>query len=225
MKSCFFTSYKRKRVEAIGNDLVDGISKELFNYENQAGKVLIKKFIDGATPVAYKEGNVNGQKGNNVIHRIIAKRYKENNSIYINEVSQNEYNGLSLVKKNNQWYIYDYQTKNYFKPDSYRKYVFVTMPDKTIRVALDGSSSSVHSLLANNAPYVRYAGEVVFDENQRIHSWNNQSGSYCPPPVLAFQAEFNDGIARFVAKYDRNDPDKQLEQTFTKHFSSRITLA
>jgi len=215
MKSCFFTGTKRKKI-----DMYNSFSEQI-NHTKPAVILLIKKFRDGEIAVAYKEGNVNGQRGNNIIHRIIAKRYKNQNSIYIDESNRHEYKGHSLVRLNERWYIYDHQTDNYFKPEPYQKYAFVTMPDRAIRIAFNGSSSTVHSVLSDNAPYVRYAGEFFFDENQLIYIWNNQSGGYCPPPFLAFQAGLNDGVTRFVAKYDRNDPDMQLSQAFKNQLTSR----
>lgn len=182
----------------------------------------IKRFADGTIPITYKEGQVNGKSSpNSIIHKIMERRARQQKtSAYqgllakVVEKSQavkdKTYTGFSLIKlpaelpKNRwtSWAIYDGKSGKTFIPTASQIYIFVTMADNTIRVA---DSSFGHARLSDCASHIRYAGEVIFDNQQRIASWNNQSGGYCPSPYLAHQAGLGDGLARFEAKYDRND--------------------
>jgi hypothetical protein len=177
----------------------------------------VKKFADGATAIVYKEGNTATKSGNNIIHKIINKRYKEiappDYRGYLASVVEEghllpeprTYNGLLLIELDTKrWIIYDNITDTQFAPDPHQTYIFVTMADKSIRIApaLQGG----HALLSENAKYIRFAGEVQFNEKGQIEYWNNQSGGYYPSPYLAHQAGLKGGAARFHKKYDRNDP-------------------
>ena len=66
-------------------------------------------------------------------------------------------------------------------PTPYKGYSFVTMADGIIRVwPIIGDKDTFHRGLADFAKEVRFAGEVIFDEEGNVIAWNNKSGNYKP---------------------------------------------
>ncbi|MGH8806387.1 MAG: hypothetical protein ACREX0_00745 [Noviherbaspirillum sp.] len=60
-----------------------------------------------------------------------------------------------------------------------KRYIYVTMPDNTIRVAQLEDQKNSHFRLAGSAPYVLCAGEVFFDDRMPSRC-NPMSGTYIP---------------------------------------------
>jgi hypothetical protein len=166
-----------------------------------------KLFDDGATAISYKEGFHNGQPPTDgccmANYQIIHKRLKQGVQ------HKDKYSGLTLQKSSaNKWVIYDALSQTTVIPDPNMTYNFVTMPDKSIRVA--ESAQGAHSLLSGLAPYIRYAGEIKFDEHQHIKFWSNKSGSYKPSAFFSYQAGF-EAAERFCAINKCNNAQQKKE--------------
>jgi hypothetical protein len=184
-----------------------------------------KMFRKDDVPIAYKENFIDGNpRETDVTYKIIKKReqalYQEDTksrmirrSSRVHEVKK--YDGLSLEKSpEGKWFIKDNMNNQLFEPEADMSYIFVTMPNDTIRISTRGKHG--HVSLSGFARYVKYAGEVTFDKYQRITSWNNASYSYIPPPFLAFQANFQEDTRRFHKVVDRNDPVLQVSPIFSR---------
>jgi hypothetical protein len=193
-------------------------------------KFVIKRFADGETPICYKEGNIDGLAPTascSVVNRKIMERREkalknsdgyDSSSMVLEENdlfdSPTPYTGLLLVElSGKRWAIYDSVSQNTSQPVPAQTYAFVTMPDHSIRITL--AIKSAHIQLSGISRYIRYAGEVKFDKQQKIASWNNQSGGYYPPSFLASQAGFGDGLSRFKGTHDRNDSSHPNNATFS----------
>lgn len=133
------------------------------------------------------------------------------NIISLNKIS---YTGLSLENINNHWFIFDNESDKepLYIPEADELYIFVTMLDGTIRIAKRATHG--HVILSDYAKYIKYAGEVCFDNKGNIKYWNNNSLSYCPPPVLAEQSGLGDFMRSFKVVIDRNDPNKNRGDAF-----------
>ncbi|WP_194720752.1 hypothetical protein [Noviherbaspirillum malthae] len=95
----------------------------------------------------------------------------------------------------------DARTRNTAPPVDGRKYIFVTMPDSTVRVCPQASGGNGHAQVSGYAPYVKYAGEVIFEKGKEV-SATRQSGTYLPPPENArelsgLNCEFIDDFQAF----------------------------
>jgi hypothetical protein len=87
--------------------------------------------------------------------------------------------GDILKPSNNKWKIQNNLTEEEKDIISNQWYIFVTMSDGQIRVKLDkNETGSVHAVLSGSTS-VRYAGKIMFDENNEIIAWNNDSKDYC----------------------------------------------
>jgi hypothetical protein len=209
---------KRKNLKNVSAEqkleTCSGVSKESFQ---------LKSFQNGDVPIAYKENFVDGKPApTDVTYKIMSKReqtLRPNKSSSILEDGylvreDKNYQGLSLEKSPaGKWFIKDNMNNQLFEPEAGVPYIFVTMPSGKIRVSTRGKDG--HVSLSGTARYVKYAGEVVFDKDQKIASWNNASYSYFPAPFLAFQANFQEGAHRFHKRVDRNDPVSQIAPIFS----------
>jgi hypothetical protein len=173
----------------------------------------LKRFRDGDLAIAYKENFVDGKaRPSDLIYKIMQQREKNSRRIKKRRVLEGKpplqeaesYEGLLLEKSGDgKWFIKDSVSHQLFKPEPTISYIFVTMPSGAIRISTRDQNG--HVSLSGLSRYVKYAGEVSFDKNQKIISWNNASYSYCPPPFLAFQSNFQEGNRFFSKKIDRND--------------------
>jgi hypothetical protein len=126
------------------------------------------------------------------------------------------YLGLLLEKSaDGKWFIKDNVSQQLFEPEPGVAYIFVTMPSGAIRISTRNENG--HVSLSGLSCYIKYAGEVSFDKNQKIISWNNASYSYSPPPFLAFQSNFQEGTRFFSKKIDRNDPQLEAAPIFSRN--------
>ena len=171
-------------------DIIHASEPKPFLSRSESGNIInltlpLKKFEDGTEAISYKEGFINGEPPTSgcclTNYHIIYRRLKANIPAHEN------YKGLVLQKSSTgKWLIYDPISNSVISPIQNTIYCFVTMPDKTIRIA--ACAQGVHSLISNLAPYVRYAGEIQFDDQQNIKTWNNKSGSYQSEASLSHQA-------------------------------------
>lgn len=72
-------------------------------------------------------------------------------------------------------------------------YIFVTMADGTIRIGAKIDGSNAHSKLSSFAAYVKYAGQIEF-ENGKPKNGSPQSGSYAPPLEQWTQSGFSESV-------------------------------
>ncbi len=84
------------------------------------------------------------------------------------------------------WKLKNAETGAMSEPLPKKRYVFVTMLDGTIRVAPKTSGGHGHAQVSGYAPYVKYAGEVMFENGKELHA-TPQSGTYLPPLEKARQ--------------------------------------
>lgn len=64
-----------------------------------------------------------------------------------------------------------------------KKYIFVSMPDGSVRLS-PATSKYGPAQVSGYAPYVRYAGEVIFRDGRETRA-TRQSGTYLPAPESA----------------------------------------
>ncbi len=193
-------------------------------HESSSYHFQLKMFQNGDAPIAYKENFVNGKANPfDLTYKIMQKREQalrpdKNHRVlecHHRVRESKNYKGLSLEKSpEGKWVIKDNMNNQLFEPEAGVPYIFVTMPSGTIRISTRGENG--HVTLSGIARYVRYAGEVIFDKNQKIVLWNNASYSYSPSPFLAFQANFQEGTRFFSKKIDRNDPELEIAPAFLK---------
>jgi hypothetical protein len=165
------------------------------------------RFRDGSIPIFYKEGNP-------VVLKIIKMRelYLEPdaNSLFLEDgylPVLPSYAGLRLVAlPNNKWAIKDGITNKLMDPEPDKSYAFVTMPDKSIRIMPAGEK--MHLLASNMSPAVRFAGNVIFNKQQEITSYNGLSGAFRPSDDLAHQAGFNPSDLAKFRKYEDAKKDE-----------------
>jgi hypothetical protein len=101
-----------------------------------------------------------------------------------------------LVKQNDGSYLLkDVVSGKIAPPESGKPYIFVTMlrnpddetdesPDgvpREIRIGRNFNGGNAHARLAGHAPYVKFVGEVRFDDACRLAKATRQSGTYLPP--------------------------------------------
>ncbi|MEC4722986.1 hypothetical protein RY831_27890 [Noviherbaspirillum sp. CPCC 100848] len=100
------------------------------------------------------------------------------------------------------------ETKQVNPPIDGQRYVFVTMPGTgpaaDIRVCPMASGGHGHAQVSGNAPYVRYAGEVIFKDGKETHA-TPQSGTYLPP--LENARTLSGLNCEFTSKFP-SDPDQ-----------------
>jgi hypothetical protein len=193
-------------------------------HQSSANNFQLKRFRNGDVAIAYKENFVNGKaKPSDLIYKIMQKREQEQRRIkkrrLLEDSSQvqeaENYQGLLLEKSaDDKWFIKDNVSHQLFEPEPDMFYIFVTMPSGAIRISTRNQNG--HVSLSGLSRYIKYAGEVSFDKNQKIISWNNASYSYSPPSFLAFQANFQESNRFFSKRIDRNDPRLETSLVFSK---------
>jgi hypothetical protein len=130
----------------------------------------------------------------------IAQRKRERSHQYtLTETKENIDFGLLYQNENKEWRI---ATKHNREEVPVGSYVFVRTTTGFTRVV--PSFHGAHSVLAEYRNELRYAGEVIFDQNGQLIEWNNGSGAYHPPTRLRVQA--NLPLEKFVAAPGSESP-------------------
>lgn len=123
------------------------------------------------------------QETNIIIEKIARRKREKSYNFTLSEVKENINHGLLYQNENKEWRI---ATKDNSEEVPYGRYVFVRTITGFTRVA--PSFHGAHSVLAGYRKELRYAGEVIFDENGHLIEWNNCSGAYKPLARLFMQA-------------------------------------
>lgn len=87
------------------------------------------------------------------------------------------------------WEAESAENKEKWTPENGRKYIFATMKDGTIRIGTSEQGKNGHAVLAGYSPYVRYAGEVMFEDKRPVR-FSPRSGTYMPPMEMSANAGF-----------------------------------
>lgn len=105
----------------------------------------------------------------------------------------------TLIRQSDgSWQLEDARTGEKSVPKDNEPFIFVTMPDGQIRVRSKRQTGTGHPQVSGNAPYVRFAGEVIFRDGKEWRA-TPQSGTYLPP--LEKAAEYSGFHCRFTKDF------------------------
>lgn len=99
--------------------------------------------------------------------------------------SKPTYYGILYQNDKNEWRVADQYGTDQIPCGVY---TFIRTTTGFIRVAPAPQGTTNHLEVANYAAEVRYAGEISFNSQGKMLSWNNQSGGYQPDFQQASQA-------------------------------------